>query len=331
MESRLRMLIVLAGLPEPEVNREVLDAHGRLLHRFDLSHPHHKILVEYEARQHREDLDQWDHDTDRRDWLDAHRPAARAGVLPRHPPGAGQVRAPCRGGTAFAGRRAAAPALRFLAAAPSRPLIVPAHEQLGGPRLGGAAVRVPTHAPRQPRPGGPAAQVRLVKARQPPTAGVAVPAPSAAEGAHARSLDRPRWTSSTWMKVPDAAPGSPSPPRPAARRCRRCRRTRPRFWTHATASSWADWNTVSTPRASADQRAGPRRPPLSVSGQAPHAGGLGRRAARPVRPAAHLTRRDRPVEPEARTRGEGSGRVVGHEHRERPRVERDGRRPGAVS
>jgi len=72
MESRLRMLIVLAGLPEPEVNVEVTDVDGRVLYRFDLSWAGLRIAVEYDGRQHRADLDQWDHDTDRRDWLDAH-------------------------------------------------------------------------------------------------------------------------------------------------------------------------------------------------------------------------------------------------------------------
>jgi very-short-patch-repair endonuclease len=72
METRLRMLIVLAGLPEPEVDVEVSDVDGRVLYRFDLSYPALKIVVEYDGRQHRADLDQWDHDTDRRDWLDAH-------------------------------------------------------------------------------------------------------------------------------------------------------------------------------------------------------------------------------------------------------------------
>lgn len=70
MESRLRMLIVLAGLPEPTVNHKVYDKDGRLLYRFDLSYPELKLIVEYDGRQHREDLDQWDHDTDRRDWFD---------------------------------------------------------------------------------------------------------------------------------------------------------------------------------------------------------------------------------------------------------------------
>jgi hypothetical protein len=72
METRLRMIVVLAGLPEPAVNVEVTDVDGRVLYRFDLSYPDLKIVVEYDGRQHRADLDQWDHDTDRRDWLDAH-------------------------------------------------------------------------------------------------------------------------------------------------------------------------------------------------------------------------------------------------------------------
>jgi hypothetical protein len=70
METRLRMLIVLAGLPEPEVSHEVHDADGRLLYKFDLCDPDLKLIVEYDGRQHRDDLDQWDHDTQRRDWLD---------------------------------------------------------------------------------------------------------------------------------------------------------------------------------------------------------------------------------------------------------------------
>jgi very-short-patch-repair endonuclease len=70
MESRLRMLIVLAGLPEPAVDFRIHDRFGRVLYRFDLSYPGLKIVVEYDGRQHRADPDQWDHDTDRKDWFD---------------------------------------------------------------------------------------------------------------------------------------------------------------------------------------------------------------------------------------------------------------------
>ncbi|MGH3333875.1 MAG: DUF559 domain-containing protein [Nocardioidaceae bacterium] len=68
METRLRMLIVLAGLPEPKINHKVYYEDGRLRYRFDLSYPDLKLVVEYDGRQHRDDLDQWDHDTRRGDW-----------------------------------------------------------------------------------------------------------------------------------------------------------------------------------------------------------------------------------------------------------------------
>jgi hypothetical protein len=71
METRLRMLLVLAGLPEPTVNHRILHRDGSVRYRFDLSYPAEKIVVEYDGRQHRADLDQWDQDTDRKDWFDA--------------------------------------------------------------------------------------------------------------------------------------------------------------------------------------------------------------------------------------------------------------------
>jgi hypothetical protein len=70
MESRLRMLIVLAGLPEPEVNLELRDDFGNLVCKPDLSYPHLKIAIEYDGQQHREDLEQWNWDVERLDWLD---------------------------------------------------------------------------------------------------------------------------------------------------------------------------------------------------------------------------------------------------------------------
>jgi len=70
METRLRLLIVFAGLPEPEINFKIYYRDGRVRYRFDLSYPELKILVEYDGRQHRDDLDQWDTDTKRQDWFD---------------------------------------------------------------------------------------------------------------------------------------------------------------------------------------------------------------------------------------------------------------------
>lgn len=73
MESRLRMLIVLAGLPEPVINHKIYWSDGRVRWRFDLSYPEFRIIVEYDGLQHREDPDQWSTDISRRDWMDAKR------------------------------------------------------------------------------------------------------------------------------------------------------------------------------------------------------------------------------------------------------------------
>ena len=70
MESRLRMLILLAGLPEPVVNMIIRDDQGNWVMRFDLSYPDLKLVIEYDGRQHAEDHRQWDRDIDRREDLD---------------------------------------------------------------------------------------------------------------------------------------------------------------------------------------------------------------------------------------------------------------------
>ena len=55
METRLRMLIVLAGLPEPVVNVVLLHEDGTWRRRFDLCYVKVKLVVEYNGRQHREE------------------------------------------------------------------------------------------------------------------------------------------------------------------------------------------------------------------------------------------------------------------------------------
>lgn len=70
METRLRMLLVLAGLPEPTVNLKLRDEHGEVVMRFDLSYPAVRLAVEYDGRQHAEDTGQWNHDVDRRELID---------------------------------------------------------------------------------------------------------------------------------------------------------------------------------------------------------------------------------------------------------------------
>ena len=70
METRLRMLIVLAGLPEPEVNHKIRDEDGKVVMRLDLAYPALKLVVEYDGRQHAEDIRQWNRDLERREVFD---------------------------------------------------------------------------------------------------------------------------------------------------------------------------------------------------------------------------------------------------------------------
>jgi hypothetical protein len=70
-ESKLRLAIIQAGLPEPEVNRWILDASGRMVSRPDLQYPGLRIALEYEGAHHLLDPVQWNRDIDRDDRLRA--------------------------------------------------------------------------------------------------------------------------------------------------------------------------------------------------------------------------------------------------------------------
>ncbi len=70
METRIRLLIVLAGLPEPQVNFIVRLANGKWRWRFDLCYPDYKLIIEYDGRHHAYDDEQWSRDLERREWLD---------------------------------------------------------------------------------------------------------------------------------------------------------------------------------------------------------------------------------------------------------------------
>jgi very-short-patch-repair endonuclease len=70
METRLRMLLVLASLPEPEVNRTIRDENGTVLMRVDLSYPGARLAIEYDGRHHVQLERQWERDVERRDDLD---------------------------------------------------------------------------------------------------------------------------------------------------------------------------------------------------------------------------------------------------------------------
>jgi hypothetical protein len=69
-ETRVRMLLVLAGLPEPTVNVIIRNPDGSWRMRFDLSYPGLKLIIEYDGRQHSENRNQWRRDLSRREELD---------------------------------------------------------------------------------------------------------------------------------------------------------------------------------------------------------------------------------------------------------------------
>ncbi|MGO4598987.1 hypothetical protein [Terrabacter sp. 2RAF25] len=73
METRLRLLIVLAGLPEPEIDHRVHDHDGALLRRYDLSYLPFPLIIEYDGRQHAESDQQWLSDIGRDEVLDDER------------------------------------------------------------------------------------------------------------------------------------------------------------------------------------------------------------------------------------------------------------------
>ncbi|GGL29133.1 hypothetical protein H9L10_02540 [Phycicoccus endophyticus] len=64
-ETALRLLMVLAGLPEPTVNVELRDADGHVRFRLDLGYEGPKVAVEYDGRWH-DSPEQRAHDEARR-------------------------------------------------------------------------------------------------------------------------------------------------------------------------------------------------------------------------------------------------------------------------
>lgn len=58
-ETRARLAIVRAGLPEPELQVEIRDESGWFVGRVDMAYPRHRVLIEYEGDHHRTDAEQW--------------------------------------------------------------------------------------------------------------------------------------------------------------------------------------------------------------------------------------------------------------------------------
>jgi hypothetical protein len=70
METRLRLLMVLAGLPEPQVNLIVRDERGEVVRKYDLSYPEVKVAVEFNGKVHVLVPGAWEKDLERRDAVD---------------------------------------------------------------------------------------------------------------------------------------------------------------------------------------------------------------------------------------------------------------------
>ncbi len=70
-ETLLRLALVGSGLPEPEVNTDIVDGDGRFLARGDLVYRGFRVLVEYDGDQHRTSTDQFERDLGRLDDLAA--------------------------------------------------------------------------------------------------------------------------------------------------------------------------------------------------------------------------------------------------------------------
>ncbi|HIZ35509.1 MAG TPA: DUF559 domain-containing protein [Candidatus Ruania gallistercoris] len=68
-ETRLRLTLIAAGLPEPEVNAEIIDHDGRFLARGDLVYREQRVIVEYDGDHHRTSRRQYERDIDRRNDL----------------------------------------------------------------------------------------------------------------------------------------------------------------------------------------------------------------------------------------------------------------------
>ncbi len=70
LETRLRLLLVLAGLPEPRVNLILRARDGSWRRRYDLAYEELCLILEYDGRQHANDTQQWLTDIFRREELD---------------------------------------------------------------------------------------------------------------------------------------------------------------------------------------------------------------------------------------------------------------------
>ena len=56
METRLRLLLIRAGFPDPTVQAELRDSKGSFVARADLYYPTARLVIEYDGGNHRDRL-----------------------------------------------------------------------------------------------------------------------------------------------------------------------------------------------------------------------------------------------------------------------------------
>jgi hypothetical protein len=71
METLLRLLLIRAGLPEPELNVELFDSEGNFVARVDLLYRDQWVVVEYDGDHHRADRHQYERDIARSEAIQA--------------------------------------------------------------------------------------------------------------------------------------------------------------------------------------------------------------------------------------------------------------------
>ena len=68
-ETIVRLIVIRAGFPEPEVNAAITDAFGTVIAHGDLTFRRYRVIVEYDGGQHRDDEYQFNIDIERLDRL----------------------------------------------------------------------------------------------------------------------------------------------------------------------------------------------------------------------------------------------------------------------
>lgn len=64
-ETRIRLAVIAAGLPEPTLDHDVFARDGSAIGFTELAHPRYRLLHEYEGDHHRVDRTQWNRDIDK--------------------------------------------------------------------------------------------------------------------------------------------------------------------------------------------------------------------------------------------------------------------------